>query len=287
MASILLTLLAFSALALAQLPRLPNTFSVDIEANLLDQNKTLNVREYIDFNLGLTRYEQNSLDSYTYIITNLNTKEVYTIVNDLTCTQTPYVPDTVLTARSTEDLLFFGDKYNPTYVGKAIVREIPCDSWISYISFVANGTTLANGTIVGAGWFHNFSIQYFFSDPVWGFRAANATQKPMRATLIGSRTSPDGSMVYYFNHNYEFVNFIPKAPLESIFNLPPACVGYPAQVYKLISTPAGGGLAAGMFFLGLFIGSGICGLSIWVYCRRRQLARDKFASSLANQAAPE
>jgi len=272
--------LFYFSLAQQTLPRLPSAFSVDIEANLLDNNQTLNVREYYDKVAGFERYEMNSADSYTTIITDYNKREVYTIVNDVACTFAPYTPDTVLTARTTEDLNTYGDLYGVTYLGNSFnVRGVPCDSWISYISFISNGTTLSNGTVTGINWNHTFTIQYFFSVDWWLFRAVNITKKPMRAVLNGTRTSPNNQMSYAFTHNYEFVNFIPRSPSPTLFVLPTSCVPIAGQVLQLLQSTAGGGLAAGMFFLGAFIGAGITGVSIWVYCRRRQLARDRFASS--------
>jgi len=260
------------------LPRLPTGFTVDIEANLLDSNLTLNTREYYNQQLGFQRIEINTVDSYIYTITNYNTKEVYTITNNVACSSAPLGTDTFSTARSVEDILLFGDKYIDSYTGVFTVRGVPCDSWLSHISFVTNGTVLANGTTVGAGVLHNFTLQYYFTVPSWGFRAANVTRKPMRTVLNGTRTYPNGT-IQYIVHNYEFVNFVPAPPAIDYFELPAACVGYPAQVLNILKTSTGSGLAAGMFFLGLFIGAGITGISIWVYCRRRQLARDRFAKS--------
>jgi len=243
---------------------------------------TVNARQYVDYNAGFLRFETNTISLSQYTITNLNTKEVYTVTNGTQCSQTQYTPDTILTARSTEDLLMFGQKYKPIYMGITPIREIPCDTWVSYVS-MTNGTIISNVT-----WYYNFSIQYFFSIPAWGFQSvANATQRPMRATVIGNRYTQNQSQIYYFNHNYEFVNFLPVEPLASVFTLPNICLGITAQLQQLLSSATGSGLAAGMFLLGLFIGAIICGVSIWVYCRRRQMSRDKFASSFSMQENKE
>jgi len=280
---LLYTLLALISIVLVQgqngtLPRLPSGFTVDIEANLLDSNKTLNIREYYNKDLGFQRIEINTVDSYTYTITNYNSKEVYTISDTpSSCTVAPLGTDTFSTARSVEDILLFGDNYVDSYTGVFIVRGVPCDSWISYLNFSTNGTTLSNGTAVNGVVVHNLVLQYYFTVPSWAFRA-NVTRKPMRTVLNGTRTFSDGS-IQTILHNYEFVNFVPKPPTLDAFALPDVCVNYSQRLINALSSSTGGGLAAGMFFLGLFIGAGVCGLSIWVYCRRRQLARDRFAKS--------
>jgi len=271
---VLATLLSIS---LAQvLPRLPSAFIVDIEANLLELNLTINIREFFDIPAGWARYEFLTLNTYNYTIIDLTQKLSYTVVNESTCLVTNEVPDTFATAESAEDILLFGDKYNETYLGVFTVRGIPCDSWISYGNYIDTGTALPNGTVVGGGNLHNFSIQYYFSVSSWGFRSGNTTQKPMRAVLTGTVTSPSGS-VRYINHNYEFLSFIGRAPLDPVFTLPIVCVGVSQQVIRILQSSAGAGLATGMFFLGLFLGVLFTALSIWVYCRRRQIARDRLA----------
>jgi len=271
------------------LPKLPPAFLVNIEANLMEHNKTYNLREFYNTQTGYARYEINTAESFTYIIVDLNKKQQFTIVDELTCTR-ENIPDTTLTnARSVTDIMLFGEKFNETYLGSDFeVRGVPCDSWISHISFNQTSTTLSNGTIIPSS-FHNLTLQYFFTVESWGFRAVNVTRKPVRAVLRGTRTQQGTGAVSVFYHNYEFVNFVPKAPLQSVFQLPPVCVNYPQQIISILKTKSGGGLVAGMFFLGLFIGAGLCGLSIWVYCRRRQQIRDKFnrSESLASRGSTQ
>ena len=108
-----------------------------------------------------------------------------------------------------------------------------------------------------------------------------------RATLQGTRTYTNGT-VYFVNHYYEFVNFIAKAPDASLFVVSQACgkyiqliitseylLGWNEQIYQiygLVTTPEGGGLVAGMFFLGFFIG---LILMVIIYAiKRRERARN-------------
>jgi len=278
---ILLTLLSIS---LGQvLPRLPSAFIVDIEANLLDLNLTINFREYFDLPAGFARYESLTPSTYNYTILDLNQKLAYNVVNESICTISPEIPDTFANAQSAEDLLLFGDKFSEMYLGTSTVRGVPCDTWISYSNYTDPGTTLANGTVVNAGDYHNFSIQYYFSSSSWGFRSGNLTQKPMRAILSGSITSLSGAIRYYY-HNYEYTSFVARTPIEPVFVLPTVCVPVSTQVIRILQSSSGAGLAAGMFFLGLFLGILFTALSIWIYCRRRQMARDKLAKSSENYA---
>jgi len=274
--SILLFLLSFSFGQ--QFPTLPSSYSDDVEANILDKNMSIGIREYVNLAEGVMRYETNSVGTSIYSITNINTKQIYNIVQSntaLSCTQNPYVPETIVNSRSTRDLVAFSQMYPPIYSGTNYVRGVPCDTWTaSVFGLVANFTS---GNVTTLNCIHNLTIQYYFNQ----FRGANNSQIPMRATLVGNRTC--SGIIYNFNHNYEFINFFPGAPLDSVFTLPPACVGYVNQVINALQTPAGGGLAAGMFFLGLFFGAAICGLAIWLYCKRRQSARDRFASSVGSE----
>jgi hypothetical protein len=274
--AILSALVSF-VVAQPPLPTLPSGFLLNIEANFIDQNKTLNQREYYDFVVGKARIEVNTADAYTHYFVDFNKKQVHVVVNGQTC---DVLPSSAITGRafqirSTSDLLVFGDKYNETYIGVSEVRGVPCDTWQTQFGFVDNGTTLANGTTVNAGTIYNFTLTYFWSVESWGFRS-NVTRKPMRAILNGTKY-PVGASPATILHYYELVNFVPRNPPPEVFDLPTPCVGIPNQLVNIVKTAAGASLATGMFFLGLFIGIIASCVSIWVYCRRRQMQRDRMA----------
>jgi len=261
-------IILFAGIAYAQppLPKLPSAFSVDIEANIIPQMTTLNLMENYNFNLGMVRYDINNAQQSVIVIEDFIRNKSYTIQNN-NCTIAPLTSaNQVLpsNARSTEDLLNFGAKYNYTYSGVMTVRGVPCDSWISLFSY-----TDPNGTN------HTLQLQYFFTVSTWGFRAQNVTTKPMRAILNGTRTYTNGTNYGVYNY-YEFVNFVGYPPLTTQFTLPDACLPLVNKIVNLLGTSHGQSLAAGMFFLGLFLGILFTAVSIWIYCRRRQQRLEKF-----------
>lgn len=156
-------------------------------------------------------------------------------MNGQTCEKRPLTSfGSRLNIRTTADLMLFGDQYNETYVGVDIVRGVPCDTWMTTFSFTDNGTILSNGTLVGNGTVYNLTLSYYFTVESWGFRSANVTRKPMRwnvivihlivfrAFLSGTVTKVTGE-VTNLSHYYEFVNFVPRAPLADTFALPTVC----------------------------------------------------------------
>eukprot|EP01118_Nematostelium_gracile_P002794 TRINITY_DN1310_c0_g1_i1.p1 TRINITY_DN1310_c0_g1~~TRINITY_DN1310_c0_g1_i1.p1 ORF type:complete len:305 (-),score=78.71 TRINITY_DN1310_c0_g1_i1:55-915(-) len=255
-------------------PIIPPAYMVDIEANLLETNQTFDMLQYYDATSQMMRNEINTLDGYTATIIDLKAKTQTVVENGEKCTGPTKLPESsYLNVRSVSQLLLLDQGFNYTYLGSEfVVRGVPCDSWITSISFTTNATT--NGTQTRGPFFHQISFQYFFTVESWGFRAANATRKLVRVTMIGNRTHD--SEIHQFNHNYEFINFVARTPPKTVFELPSDCLDIKNQVSRVLYSKSGAGVAAGMFFLGLFIGAGICGLSIWIYCRRRQQTSRRF-----------
>jgi len=264
------------------LPKLPNAFLVNVEANLIDQNKTENLREFYDFNIGWSKLEINYFDSFTHYYNDLNNKQTWIVVNGQTCEKKPITSSRNFNIRSTADLMVFGDQFNETYVGVEEIRGVPCDKWLTSFNFVDQGFVLPNGTLINNGTVYNFNLTYYFTVESWGFRSLNVTRKPMRAFLYGTKTTVN-NVTTIINHYYEFVNFVPRAPLAETFALPTVCVGISDQVLTVLKSKAGAGLATGMFFLGLFIGIIGATLSIWVYCKRRQAQRDRFSRGMEKE----
>jgi len=263
--SFIFTVLCITSFTLANppLPVLPNQFIVDVEANIIDQNLTLSQIEYYDFTNLRSRFEINTLNSETVILEDIKNNKAFNVTNGICVSDGP-LNNFTASLRTVNQLLQFGAEYNETYVGVSNVRGVPCNSWISNILYTS-------GSVV-----HNLTLQFYFTVPSWGFREENVTTKPMRATLIGTRTYPN-TTVYLVNHYYEFINFIAKQPDETLFAYPVAC-GYnvPKFVelfYGFATTPEGAGLVAGMFFFGLFLGIIIMGI-IFVVKRRRERARN-------------
>ena len=141
--------------------------------------------------------------------------------------------------RSTNQLLMFGKEYNETYIGVNLVRGVPCDTWISEISYISNSTDASPKPI-----HHQLTLIFYFTVQSWGFREENVTTKPMRyfycfyflasfcrtsdfdlalrALLNGTRIYSDGTR-YNISNYYEFVDFVAKAAPTTLFVDPILC----------------------------------------------------------------
>jgi len=156
----------------------------------------------------------------------------------------------------------------------ATIRGIPCDQWTTALVETVNASAANNFT----SYTLSASINYYFTVPSWKFVALNVTRKPIRIEVLGTK-SYNGSNPTPIFHPYELINFVPAEPLPAIFSLPAPCLNPIGNVITILSSSTGQGLAAGMFFLGAVIGAVIACVSIWGYCRRRQMQREKFQRS--------
>jgi hypothetical protein len=273
---LLCTIISF----VSSFPALPPAFSVDIEANLQELAQTRNLREYYSAT-KMARYEVNNADSSTTRFVDFAKNIVFTLVNGLQCTPSPYTPVSPfeLTGNeSFEDLMSFATKYpqQTTYgFNNSIVRGIPCDLWTTTFEVVVNASTVNNNT----GYSLSATVNYYFTVGDWKFVAMNVTNKPVRIEVNATRTYTNGSASTTLFHSHELINFIPAEPLSALFILPAVCSTPVGNVITILQSNEGKGLAAGMFFLGAFIGAAIACVSIWGYCRRRQMQREKFQRS--------
>jgi len=265
---IVFALCALVSIVVAQnLPPFSSAYSVDVEANILEDGQTRNLREYYDDNLKLGRYEINNADSYTVRYVDYGRNLQYVVVNDASCNKVAIpVADPVDGTETLADYNTFTAKYKNDiiYVGTDIlIRGIPCDRW------TVNFTTSNNDTL------HQMTMDFYFTVPSWRFVALNITRKPVRIQLTGTITRGNVT-VENIRHAYDLINYVPKAPLASVFTLPRVCLTPVANVAEILTQPAGQGLAAGMFFLGFFIGDLVVAVSIWAYCRKKQKQLEKF-----------
>jgi len=275
---LLFTLITFT-IAQPLWPSLPQAFSADIESNIWERRVTLNKREYFDNETKLARYEVNTADSYSITYVDFNKATQWVVVDDKTCVSGPIPPvDPIIGRGGVEDLVNIAVRYNVSYVGMDEVRGIPVDKYVTNLNAVSAGVTYPNGTVVGANATFVGVVNYYYTASSWGFRAFNVSRKLVRVSLNLNRTDASGNMTV-FSHSYEFINFISKKPLPSTFWLPAVCLNPVQSVVDILTKPAGQGLAAGMFFFGAFIGAVVACLSIWGYCRRRQMQREKFQRS--------
>jgi hypothetical protein len=240
-----------------------------MEANILQLETTYSQVEYYDFINKKARYEIETVSSSVVILEDFATNLAYNITNGICYNKEP-IAALGGSIHSTNDLLMFGKEYNETYIGVSTVRGVPCDGWISDISYVSNSTDTPPKII-----HHILTLQFYFTVESWGFREENVTRKPMRALLNGTRIYSDGTR-YPITNYYEFVDFVAKAAPTSLFVEPVLCgtVVVPGlvNIWGIVTQPEGAGLVAGMFFLGLFIG--IIAMAI-VYAVKRRRERQR------------
>lgn len=241
-------------------PSLPPQFSVVIEANVLPYNQTLNLREWTDRVNKLSRYEITSMTGVSSYIVNWDTNQVWTVKDLKSCSvaqfnlaEDPfgYLPNGYL---GLEALSRFNTTLGDTYLGQQLVRGVPCDGWRS----TWNSTSMPGNQ---TGVTSQMTIEFWFSTPSWGtqFTSTNVSH-PMRASVNGTRTDPDGT-THYVNNDYGFIGFVPAAPVPAVFMLPDECLPVQEALLRYVLTnQAGAGLVAGMFFLGLLIG-----IIIWTF----------------------
>jgi len=268
MAKILLfvaTLLCILGVSVAQtpaFPKLPMAYSVIVEASIIEDNYSVVMQEYVDFNISSVKFEIQESDENVEYLLDYKKNLIYTVSpNRITCVTSPLNSSTLasLNLWTPTDLLSWGSQYGatPVYQGVSTIRGILCDSWL--VSVNVSG---------GAVWY-SFNLQYYFS--VANFTENfNATTIPMRATLTGYERYANGSQSPIY-HNYEFVGYFNTPPLASEFTISCGLVQETIFVVQnILSTTAGAGLAAGMFFLGLFIGLIAMGVGAYAFRRREK-----------------
>lgn len=206
------------------IPNLPRQFSAVIEANYLQSNQSVLVREYFDEIGNRGRFEINSDSDGNAIlgIFDYNLNEVFLITRGGCTVQRANAP-------SPEISPFFGFRVengtvligtvghffrlnsntSANYLGQEEVRGILCGHWQTC-------------TVMGN---KSYTLDYYFSTAYWTFAAnPNGTQIPVQVILKGWRD--DGA---YINHIYSFVDFVlgPQSVPNGVFMVPTglACKG--------------------------------------------------------------
>eukprot|EP01114_Cavostelium_apophysatum_P005377 TRINITY_DN1629_c0_g1_i1.p1 TRINITY_DN1629_c0_g1~~TRINITY_DN1629_c0_g1_i1.p1 ORF type:complete len:833 (-),score=171.02 TRINITY_DN1629_c0_g1_i1:58-2556(-) len=190
---------ALSILAYAQdLPTLPQSFTVSIEINHIDANRTTRVDEYFDYENQRIRADYYSGERHEVTVWDLKERLVHSLHNFNNCTvrnlteaeEHSFLNGTHLVGAST--ILHFGSQYEETYQGERRARGILCEHWLSEeIPDEYN-----NGS---------YTIDYFFSDPAWliaeagNFWSETAQMNyrvPIQAVINGT-SMEDGNLTSY------------------------------------------------------------------------------------------
>ena len=212
------------------IPELPGQFSAVVEANIVQWNRTILVREYFDEvgNRGRLEVNFNSTRGNQVGIYDYNLGEIFLIPN-------PFTGDgcgVQLISQSTRLLRVFGfelvngsvhigsvshffrldGNVTARYMGVETVRGIPCNRWQTCVIRSSN---------------NSYTVDYYFSTDDWSFTAnPSGGPIPVQVVLTASlNTSP----LSYFYHIYTFVDFVsgPNSVPDEVFMVPTglACTG--------------------------------------------------------------
>ena len=221
-------------------PVLPNQFITEVEANIVNKNRTVQVTEYYDLPNDRARLEvfsngsrHISIFSYAqglqYRITDVAARQCtarpFTPRPGAPSAFTNFAPDGSAHLQSVSQFFHFGREFYETYNGTDMARGILCDVYLS---------TVTNTTF-------NYSMKWYFAvRPTWTMplgQGSPATAIPVRLDLEGvaldfNRTSRTrGGGTHTFRHIYEFVNFRLGAADESLHLFDPPhgipCTGQP------------------------------------------------------------
>lgn len=207
-----------------QLPKLPDQFTVNIEANILQKNYTINLREVYDYpnnRVMIERYDPKTGEKVRTVI-NMRDNSSHTYFANQTCVVMAIngsqhfgflVDANSSHLISVKNLLHFGDELGEKYIsGSETVRGIPVHHWQACLKIPAS-----NGT---------FLLDYFFSKGEGYYINGILETVPLRAVINGtakslSRNGSTSPEYHNFYHIYDFIDFNP-GPIQdpSVFEIP-------------------------------------------------------------------
>ncbi|XP_059177901.1 uncharacterized protein LOC131957190 [Physella acuta] len=199
------------------LPKLPEQYSVKVEANILQKHRTTEVEEHYDSVNKRASVSQTFNGSTTIFIFDYNIGEMYTIYPNGSCKATEAHYDVYSFTKlgknpqpimaTINDVFRFGQGYEQVYQGKDNIRGIPVDHWTSCQEVHE--------------WGAKYQLDYYFSDPDYT-TAGGAEQVPVRAVVNGTANNITPARgIQAFQHIYEFTSFRSGPALdEDVFTIP-------------------------------------------------------------------
>ena len=209
------------------LPKFPDQFSTDIEANILHQNLTLRVTEYYDNINNRGRIDSYSPYGVNTTLVDYNKQEVSYIMTSTdgskkSCIATPLAANSSGFARrlfgahfengtahvvTTSQFLRFGAEFNETYIGIEMARGIPCHHWQS--------CNISEDARI------RYTVDYYFTQSNWSYYS---TVLPVQ--VIVNATRPDNfsdpnSPIHRVYNVYSFINFQRGPSDDDLFRVPP------------------------------------------------------------------
>lgn len=212
---------------------LPDHFSMSVEVNILQRNRSITVHEYYHGDGNRGRIRLASDDTETVYIYDYDDAQVF-LIPDRTGDSEVECGVRVINRNTPRPFLFFGyeevdgkahiasvqrlfglsehsSDVGAVYVGVEQVRGIPCDRWQT--CHVHGKTNLS------------FTLDYYLSvGDVWNSTYLNDPY-PVQLVLIGSRYVSPGE-TYDFHHVYSITSFNsgPDAVPDELFSVPTGLV---------------------------------------------------------------
>eukprot|EP01110_Echinostelium_bisporum_P003268 TRINITY_DN17999_c0_g1_i1.p1 TRINITY_DN17999_c0_g1~~TRINITY_DN17999_c0_g1_i1.p1 ORF type:complete len:281 (+),score=38.24 TRINITY_DN17999_c0_g1_i1:80-922(+) len=243
--SLLLCWCVVKAAEIDAIPGLPESYSVIVEKNLLDQNKSIYGLGYYDYSRQRFRIEENSQESSTVKILLFASSVEYALqVGTTNCTTSAISSDASIDG----DFFVFAGSLTYKYIGQQVGRGIRCDVWMSQYSgpdpFTPGNTA-------------EFNLSYFFALPDWNIRAGASDQYriPIRAEMHGGSFDSVNNVTAPLNRFYEFLDFFYGTFDDTLFAKPYACTTIDVGISKGAALTAGviSGIVVALFILGVAV----------------------------------
>ena len=206
------------------LPILPAQFSVVVEANFGQDNRTSDMKEYVDevenrgrFELSSTNFGTNTIvgifdynNGEIFVIPDGNTGDACAVKPIADPSTRPFLPQTpsfgfqdvngtIQIGTVSRFFQLLHNTTNATWLGVEVVRGIPCNRWQTCTAMPSS----------------SYTLDYYFATENWDFALGDG---PTPVQVILTAADSRGSLM----HTYSFVSFNsgPRSVPDEVFTVP-------------------------------------------------------------------
>ncbi|XP_064605994.1 uncharacterized protein LOC135470876 [Liolophura sinensis] len=200
------------------LPSLPNTFQTIVEANFINTQVSMDVKEYFDATANRGAYVLKTGGSEIFMVYSYDTNELFqdTMIcktTNLTGNADKFVfgetdIDGAPHIFTSNGAMRFGSKFGEKYIGQDQIRGINVDHWQACIYWESIKAY--------------FTVDYYFTMKNWT-APIHQSQIPVRAWVQGVGIDVDGHL-HAFNHYYDYFAFAPGISDPTVFETPKGIV---------------------------------------------------------------
>lgn len=196
-------------------PSLPDSFSAEIEANILEKNYSLIVREYYDYDNNRYRIENHN-SQYSHIeLCDFNSQHHYevnvTASNEFNCKVSPSTTCRMgprsKHIKKASDFLKGSNDTDYYYTGEAVERGIRCDTWEATVMF--NMSTFPSRGPGPRPDYLEYTLLWYFAKPSWSIMKESNHSVPISLHMEGGEYLNTGTLMKPFNHYYNFIDYLP------------------------------------------------------------------------------